>query len=194
VGVVQGPSSGKRLGKEADEAPWFGEIALGLKTLVPEKGTVLIVGPGFAKDRLLRWLKDREPALAARCLVDSTAHAGIVGLREAMKRGLVDRVDKEARVAIETRMVEKVLEAIASGKPVAYGEDEVRRALEAGASSLLLVTDRMVREGRGEELLALAKRTQCEAHVVSTGHEAGKRLDLLGGAGALLRYAMAPGA
>lgn len=190
AGVVPGPGSGKRTGKEEDRGPWFGEILLGLRNLVPETGTVLIVGPGFAKEHLHRWLKDKAPELARRCLVDSTSHAGIVGIREAMKRGLVDRVDKEARVALETRLVEKVLEAIAADQPNAYGLAEVHRALEAGAASLLLVTDRAVREGRAEELLALAKRTQCEAHVVSTGHEAGKRLDLMGGCAALLRYAL----
>jgi protein pelota len=193
AGVIAGPGSGKRTGQLADDAPWFGEILLALKTLVPERGTVLLIGPGFAKDHFLAWAKDKAPDIARRVIVDSTAHAGVVGIREAMRRGLVDRVDKEARVALETRMVERVLEAIAAGKPSAYGLAEVQRALEAGAANLLLVTDRLVREGEGEALLDVAKRTQCEAHVVSTGHEAGKRLDLMGGAAAELRYAMAPG-
>lgn len=192
VGVIAGPGSGKRTGKEEDRGPWFGEILLGLKTLIPDTGTALVVGPGFTKDQFLHWLKQKAPEMAKRVLVDSTAHAGIVGIREAMKRGLVDRVDREARVAVETRMVEKVLEAIGMGKPSAYGEAEVKRALDLGAANLLLVTDRMVREGNAEALLALAKGTQCEAHVISTGHEAGKRLDLMGGAAALLRYAMGP--
>lgn len=192
VGVVAGPGSGKRTGKEEDRGPWFGEIHLGLKTLIPDSGTALVVGPGFTKDQFLAWMKDKHPDMAKRVLVDSTAHAGVVGIREAMKRGLVDRVDKEARVAVETRMVEKVMEAIGMAKPSAYGEAEVKRALDLGAANLLLVTDRMVREGNAEALLALAKGTQCEAHVISTGHEAGKRLDLMGGAAALLRYAMAP--
>lgn len=194
AGVISGPGSGKRTGKTEDDAPWFGEILLALRTLIPERGTALVVGPGFAKDHFFAWLKDKAPDLARRAIVDSTAHAGVVGIREAMKRGLVDRVDKEARVALETRLVERVLEAIAADKPSAYGVEEVKRALQAGAANLLLVTDRLVREGPAEELLALAKRTQCEHHVVSTGHEAGKRLDLMGGAGALLRYAMPQGA
>jgi protein pelota len=189
AGVIAGPGSGKREGG-ADQGPWFGEIALALRTLVPERGTVLLIGPGFAKDQFLAWLKDHERGIAQRVLVDSTSHAGIVGIREAMRRGLVDRVDKEARVAVETKMVEKVLEAIAADEPSTYGLAEVKRALDLGAASLLLVTDRLVREGQAEALLALAKATQCEAHVVSTGHEAGKRLDLLGGAAALLRYAL----
>jgi protein pelota len=192
AGVIAGPGSGKRTGQLESDAPWFGEILLALRTLVPERGTALIVGPGFAKDHLLAWLKDKAPEIAKRCLVDSTAHAGVVGIREAMKRGLVDRVDKEARVALETRMVEKVLEAIAASRPSAYGEAEVKRALDMGAASLLLVTDRCVREDEGEALLDAAKRTQCEAHVISTGHEAGKKLDSMGGAGALLRYPMPP--
>ena len=190
VGQVTGPGSGKRTGKEEDRGPWFGEIAASLQQHAKENGVVLVVGPGFTKDQFLAYLKEKHKDLAKRTLVDSTAHAGIVGIREAMKRGLVDRVDKEARVAIETRMVEKVLEAIAANQPSAYGLGEVKRALELGAASLLLVTDRLVREGHAEALLALAKATQCEAHVVSTGHEAGKRLDLMGGAAALLRYAL----
>jgi protein pelota len=192
IGVVTGPGSGKRTGKEEDRGPWFGEIAASLQQHAKENGVVLVVGPGFTKDQFLAFLKDKHKPLAKRTLVDSTAHAGIVGIREAMKRGLVDRVDKEARVAIETKMVEKVLEAIAANQPSAYGRAEVKRALDLGAASLLLVTDRAVREGEAEALLALAKATQCEGHVISTGHEAGKRLDLMGGAAALLRYALGP--
>lgn len=193
AGVIPGPGTGKRAGKEEDRAPWLGEIAAALRGLVPEGGRVLVVGPGFAKEHLMAWLKDKAPDLAQRCIVDSTSHAGIAGIREAMKRGLVDRVDKEARVALETRLVEKVHEAIGASEPVAYGEAEVARAVGEGAASLLLVTDRLVREGRAKAMLEQAKRTRCEAHVVSTGHEAGKRLESLGGCAALLRYALAPG-
>ena len=194
VGVIAGPGTGKRLGKVEDPDPWFREILLGLTTLMPERGAVvLVVGPGFAKDHLLRWLKDKAPDMAARCIVDSTSHAGVLGIREAMRRGLVDRVDSQARMALEERLVERIMEALGRGEPVAYGPAEVARGLELGAASLLLVTDRHVREANGADLLDRAKQTRCEGHVVSTGHEAGKKLDQFGGCAALLRYAMPAG-
>ena len=50
AGVIQGPGSGKRTGKEEDRAPWFGEVAASLRQHAGDTGVVLVVGPGFTKD------------------------------------------------------------------------------------------------------------------------------------------------
>ena len=53
---------------------------------------------------------------------------------------------------------------------------------------MLLVTDELMRKGKAERLFRLAKRTGARYMIISTAHEAGKRLAHLGGAGAILRY------
>jgi len=189
---VTGHVSGKRHASPTkdDEGAFFDEILLALRDYRPEGAPFLVVGPGFAKERFLAYARAKQPALVAGAGVEGTGQAGMTGVHEALKRGSVDRVAKEQRVAVETRLVERFLEAVAKDAPSAYGFDLVRRALEQGAADVVLVADHRVREGPGEELLDLARRTGAQAHVISTIHEAGRRFDALSGYGAILRYAL----
>jgi protein pelota len=190
---VAGHVSGKRHAPtKGDEEAFFDEILLALRDYRPEgQAPLLVLGPGFAKERFLAYARAKEPALVKGAAVEGTGQAGMTGIHEALKRGVVDRVAKDQRVARETALVERFLEAVAADKPAAYGLAHVRRAAELGAAEVVLVTDALVREGAGEALLDVARATGAEAHVVSTLHEAGKRLGSLGGAGALLRYRVA---
>jgi protein pelota len=69
-----------------------------------------------------------------------------------------------------------------------YGAAEVKKLLDAGAVVRLLITDELVRNGEAEALLEAAKRTNADYAIVSTSHEAGKKLKGMGGVGALLRF------
>ena len=78
--------------------------------------------------------------------------------------------------------------AISGGKLAAYGEAEVRQALEAGAVEELLILDTIARGGRADDLFDLARRANSTTRVISSGHDGGRKLDGLGGVAALLRY------
>ena len=82
------------------------------------------------------------------------------------------------------------MEAIARGTGlVAYGLEEVQRALNYGAVEQLLITDTFLRKYEGADgLIERAKGMRGEVVIVSTEHEAGERLQALGGIGALLRF------
>lgn len=186
---IAGHVSGKRHAPtKGEEEAFFDEVLLALRDYRPEGGPLLVLGPGFAKERFLAYARQKGPDLVKGAAVEGTGQAGMTGIHEAVKRGTIDRVSKDQRVARETALVEKLMEAIGRDAPAAYGGDHVRRALEAGAGEVLLVTDKLVREGAGEAFLDLARASGAETHVVSTHHEAGKRLESFGGIGALLRY------
>jgi protein pelota len=192
---VTGHVSGKQYSSQGkgEEEAFFDEILLALRDYRPPGAPLLVLGPGFAKERFLAYARAKQPALVQGAAAEATGQAGMAGVHEALRRGSVDRVSKDQRVARETRMVERFLEAVAKDAPAAYGEAHVRRALEAGAVETLLVTDDLVRgagagTGAGEAMLDLARATGAATLVVSTHHEAGKRLRALGGLGALLRY------
>lgn len=186
---VAGHASGKQYARtKGEEESFFDEILLALRDHRPEGAPFLVLGPGFAKERFLAHARAKQPALVQGAMVEATGQAGMTAIHEALKRGTIDRVSKDQRVARETALVERLFVALATDAPAAYGADEVRRALEAGAGETLLVTDRLVREGAGERLLDLARQTGAAPHVVSSVHEAGKRLESLGGVGVLLRY------
>ena len=186
---VFGHVSGKQYASaKGDEEAFFDEVLMALRDYRPENAPLLVVGPGFAKERFMAYARAKEPVLARGAAIEATGQAGMAGVHEALKRGSVERVAKDSRVQRETALVERLLEAIAAGKPATYGPEQTRRATEMGAVDVVLVADRLVREGPGEEMLDLARATGAQAHVISTLHDAGARFAALGGVGALLRY------
>lgn len=190
VATLAGPTGGKMYedGRTGTKREFWGEIVAKLQRTRPRGAPLVVVGPGFAKEDFLDWAQEHHPDAVEGALVEGTGQAGMTGVQEAMKRGLADRVAKDARVARETKLVEGVFEEIAREGPATYGVDHVDRAIDLGAVEMLLVTDELVREGRGEELLDRVEQLGGEGHVVSTKHEAGEKLEALGGAAAKLRY------
>src|SRR3989442_3381281 len=75
------------------------------------------------------------------------------GIQEALKAGVGAKVFGDSRVGYETRLVETLLEAIATNRPCAYGPAEVAEAVEAGAVGNLLLRDAGARDVGTDELL-----------------------------------------
>src|SRR5437773_1323306 len=151
---------------------------------------LVLVGPGFTREAFVEYLKARDPPLAAKVHVHGTAHAGMQGIQEALRAGVGAKVFGESRVGYETQLVEKLLEAIATDRPVAYGPAEVQESADAGAIETLLVSDAVVRNPGIEELMRTAESARGTVILVSRHHEAGKKLEALGGIAALLRFAI----
>jgi protein pelota len=163
-----------------------------LDKLTAMKGgdALIILGPGFEKEELLAYAREKRPELVKGAQILGTGQSGMRGVSEAMKGNRAGDVVAGGRVAMETSLVEELMARIGKGGAVSYGLNEVRGAIEAGAAETLLVTDALVRSKGSEELMRLAEATACKVIVISTVHEAGRELESLGGVGALLRYKM----
>jgi protein pelota len=172
---VFGHQSGKQYASgRAEEEAFFDEVLMALRDYRPEGAPLLVIGPGFAKERFMAHARSKQSALVKGAAIEATGQAGMAGVHEALKRGSVERVAKDSRVAQETALIERFLEGLGKGTPVAYGAEETRRAIEMGAADVVLVADHLVREGTGEAYLELARGTGAKAHVISTLHEAGQ--------------------
>jgi protein pelota len=176
--------SGKRYDtKKAEEKQkeYFSKILEILKSKQVNK--IIIAGPAFAKDNVLRLAKEREKQLLEKIIIDSTFQTGETGLQELLKKGLIEKLTKISRVTEETKAVESLLEALSKSGKAVYGE-KVKSALESGIISLLLVSDEKIREY--EEVLDLADKMRIKIMVISSSHEAGEKLLGLGGIAGLL--------
>jgi protein pelota len=132
--------------------------------------------------------KEKEPSLFKDCITHATANAGMNGVHEALKVGIVEQITKENRVSKETQAVENVFEQIKKDGPVTYGMKEVEDALSRGAAEHLLISDVLIRTKNGEYLLDLARKTHCAFMIINTMHEAGKKFEGIGGVAAHLRF------
>jgi protein pelota len=192
MGKLFSGQSSKKGGKKISEVKkdFFNDILLQLEQVRPEKSPLIIVGPGFTKDDFMKFIKDKNLPDFSNILVETIGQAGMVGVQEAIKRGVVKRLVQDSRVAFETELVEKLLAEIATDGPISYGLNETKSALESGAVETILVIDKMIR-GKNDEvndILANTENIGGNVVIISTVHDAGKQLEALGGIAALLRY------
>ncbi len=154
---------------------------------------IIVASPAFWKEELFKVLKNPElkkKIIQAGCSgVDETAIAEVLKRKETQEALHQERISKEMTV------VEELFLALAKKGPVAYGMNETTQAAEAGAIEQLLVTDKLIQHARAEntfaQLDAVMKsvdRAKGKVWIISTEHEGGKKLQGLGGIGALLRY------
>jgi len=174
----------------------FDELGSALSHLDVE--ALILAGPGFTKNDAREYLEDEYPAVAEEIVTTvDTSGAGDRGVHEVLKRGAVDDVQEQTRIAEEARLVDDLTERIAQGAKAAYGIEEVKQAADYGAVEELLVLDERLRDerqGRGDweidvdEVLETVEQQGGDIVVFSGEFEPGQQLRNLGGIAALLRY------
>jgi protein pelota len=188
VAEIYSNRSGKMYESKDTENEYFGEIISVIKTNKTKDSTLIIIGPGFAKDHLIKFGREKESKLFEKCIVYGTGNSGMNGIQEAIRVGIINQITKENRVVFETYLIEKLFEEIKKDGLATYGENEVKYALTSGAVDRLLIIDTLIRHEKGEELLKLAKENNSSFTIINTMHEAGKKIEGIGGIAALLRY------
>ena len=91
--------------------------------------------------------------------------------------------------------VDELLKEVAKQELAVYGIKETGNAVNLGAVKVLLVSDKFVQKMRDNEkyeqldnIMKIVDQTKGEIHIISSEHDGGKKLDGLGGVGAILRY------
>jgi protein pelota len=189
VGVVNSHRSGKQYPSPPGyEQKYYASIIQKISQLKEASSPLLIVGPGFAKEKLLNRTKEKRPELFNNYSVRATGERGIPGIQEAIKKGFVAQIQKKSRISLETSLVEELLVEIAKDRYAAYGYVATKEAIEKGAGRILLVASDLLHEERIQDLMEIASKIGCKIHLISTFHEGGMKLIALGGIGAILRY------
>jgi len=190
-GPIMGGISGKRvLQKNRQQLinVFYQEISRTISRFEGVEG-IIIAGPGFGKNDFYRYLTQKYPDLAEISRLESTGSGGRNGIQEVLKKGILEEMATEGRIAQEMRMMNRLLEEIGrTSNLVTYGKKEVTKASEAGAVEQLLVIDHLIRERDVEKVMDLTENLGGKVMVLSSEHEGGKQLDALGGIAALLRY------
>ena len=158
---------------------------------------IILASPAFWKEELLKaWSNN---GLKKKLILATCSSAEENAIEEVLRRPETKLALESERVAQETELVERIFERIAKEGAVTYGLAHVRSACDAGACSLVAVTDTLITKnkeaGTGhaiEDLLRRVDAAKGDVRIVSGSHNAGERLDGLGGIAALLRYKMNP--
>ncbi len=173
---------------EKDRASYVAELVGLVRREAPRATAIVLAGPGFLKEELLRHLAEEEPALAKRVRLYPTSESGRVGVDELLRSGKASEALRGTVAAEETEVVERLVRSLATGTRAAVGPAEVAEAVEAGATETLLVSDRLLADPDLAPVLDAARAGSTRLFVVREEGDAGKRLAAFGGIGAILRY------
>ncbi|WP_276271871.1 mRNA surveillance protein pelota [Haloarcula litorea] len=157
----------------------------------------ILAGPGFTKQDALDHFREEIPEIAESMTVVDTAGVGDRGVHEVLKRGAVDDVQEQTRIAEEAEYIDELMARIGEGAEVAYGPEEVAKAADYGAIETLLVLDERLRKERAgegdwavdvDDVIETTEQKGGDVTVFSAEFAPGQQLANLGGIAALLRY------
>nr|QBM01371.1 peptide chain release factor subunit 1 [uncultured archaeon] len=147
---------------------------------------IIVGGPGPTKEDFLAY-GDLTTALKDKVIaVKDIGYADEHGL-DLLVESSYDVLAKE-EITKEKMLLERFFSVLAT-KPglIAYGKDEVRKALESGAAKELLISTVNSQE-EIDEFKELANSTSAEVYLVSEETEEGVQFRNIGGYGAILRF------
>ena len=179
--------AGSKRGGGEDQTDFFARGVEQAAEALPAGATLVLIGPGFAKEDFAVAGRAAAPEVFARAAQVNAAQGGLAGITEALRAGSLPASVAQERLQRELAAVEALLAALAHDLGT-YGRAEVRTALEAGAVETLLLLQPETRTRRGRRLLALAEQQRAAVVEVSPHHLGGETLAGLGGAAAVLRY------
>ena len=191
IGPIIGDISGKQ-NIEKNRAQKVNEYYEDItKTLTQQKDIdkLIIIGPGFTKNGYYNYLEENCPKLAKKVILESTGAGGHAGIQEVLKNGLIESLSKDAKIAKEAALVNKLLEQIGkSSNTVTYGKKQVITASNMGAVEKLLVLEDLVRDKNIQNIMNTVENMGGVVTIISSQHDAGQQLKALGSLAAFLRY------
>ena len=185
-------SSGKS-GGESKRTEFFADLVKQTVNLFSEGTKIIIAGPGFTKNDLYKYIKERHPQLVDSIILEDVSSIGVSGYQEVLRRGAIEKIINEDRLSKETRYIDILLREIATDGLAAYGMVEVKKSNEFGAIDTLLILDQFLRDKRdlSEDIDSFLNEVEAKGGrliIFSSDFEPGKKLAGLGGIAAILRY------
>lgn len=154
---------------------------------------IIVASPAFYKEDLAELITDEK--LKKKIVFATCSSAKENALNEVLKRPELQTALKKSHLAEEAKIVEELLTQISKNHLAAYGYNETKKAVEAGAVEKLLVLDFLIQDYRKKEkyekldyLMKTVDQTKGSVHIISSEHEAGQKLKGLGGLAAILRF------
>jgi len=187
-------SSGKS-GGESKRIEFFADLLKQVVNLFNEGTKIVVAGPGFTKNDLYQYIKEKYPQFVESIILEDVSSIGVSGFQEVLRRGAIEKIINEDRLSKEARYIDMLLKEIATDGLAVYGMDEVKRANDLGAIDTLLILDELLRERRSStdinSFLKEVEKKGGKLIIFSSDFEPGKKLSGLGGIAAILRYKIA---
>ncbi len=185
---LENKASKKDKNFEEKNTAFYNEI---IKKLVSSKvGRIIVAGPGFGKENLFKFIKQKEPELAKRIVLEYCSSAERTGVNELLKSGAISKLVEGERTAQELELMEKFSAEIGKQSGLAaYGLEQVKAAVNYSAVGTLMVLDELLRSNKQvEQIVEQAEKKKVKLVIFSHESDGGGQLEGFGGFAALLRF------
>jgi protein pelota len=155
--------------------------------------SIVIAGPGFWKNEFLNHIRQQNSSAAAKVVLENCSYGGLDGIKEALRRDVVEKISHEGSAQQERLLLEEVYRRLGNSEGlVTYGMNEVKEAAGYGAVDTLISTNSMLadseKRGGVEEIMQSVESKGGRVRIIGDDDEALERLNSLGGVAATLRY------
>ncbi len=172
---------------------FFASAASQSVNLLGKETPIVICGPGMARVTFGKMLA--KEGLNQQTINIATNIGGRSAANEVLTGGLAAEILGDTAIAKHSEFIDEAMRRMATDGAVAYGPDAIRTAFKESAIETLIINSELLRDEEAmvgdENWLAFCdKLDQTSSNLVQTSseHDAGKQLDGLGGAIALLRW------
>ncbi len=168
-----------------DNEIFYEEVADKIDEICDRYDIVILAGPGFAKDEVMKKLKN------CKAFVGDTSVTGETGLKEIVRRGLLSRALRESTIEEEISIIERFFEELKKQSGlVTYGFDYVMRALDMGAVETLIIAYEYLKIKEVKEIFEKAEHTSARIIIVEDINPYYNQIKSMGGVLAFLRYSL----
>ena len=187
-GKINAGKSGKDYDTKYSEKDYFSEIAKALHSTISKESIVIVLGPGFTRDKFVSNLRS-DPAFQGRQISSfPTNRSDEAAVYEFLANEESESIFANARMLQEKRIVETFLRNLKTNSLATYGYQQVKDALESGAVESVLLTEEEFRSRESRTVLESARSYGASVHIFSVHNESGKTVKSFGGYCAILRY------
>jgi len=166
-------------------------IATEIEKLKDSVAYIVIAGPGFTKEHVVKILLERQKELREKVIPAFASSATISGINELLKSGILQKVKSNLEISREIGLIQKLFMQIHKGsKKVTYGLESCRKAAEIGAIEVLLVSDKLIKNEDIEELAKKVEKSGGKVQIISSSHDLGNQFFKFCGIAAFLRFSV----
>ncbi len=177
------------------ESTFFYEIVKKMKEYSERYNAtkIIVASPAFWKEELLKTVDDKT--LRQKIVLSSCSAVERNAIDEVLRKEEVRKIIMQERISKEISLFDELMLEISKNGLAVYGLDDVERNASIGSIKNLLLTDKFIRLMREKEffdridsMMKSVSKAKGQINILSSEHDAGKRLDGLGGIAAILRY------
>ncbi len=154
---------------------------------------IILASPAFYKEDLAARIT--QSTIKTKLILTTCYDITNAALNDIIKQPELATILKNSRAHQEHILVDQLLKEINTQGKATYGWPDVHHSIQQATVQDLLITEQYLKKrkehntfGELENAITLVEKNAGKIHIISSQHDAGKKLDGLGGIAALLRY------